>query len=242
MKKIQKISIIIPVKNEEKNVTLLTKEILKACSSMIFEVIFINDGSTDNTENVLVKLKNKYNNLRIINHLKSYGQSAALKSGILNAKNDTIVTLDGDCQNDPADIPKMLNIFQNNKHRLLLIGGVRKNRKDNFGKRLGSKFGKLCRKFLLNDSHPDSGCGIKIFHKNLFLLMPYFDHIHRFLPVLAKREGAEVLEFEVNHRSRLEGNSNYTNFGRLLVGIYDVLGVIWLLKRSPKNFNAKEVK
>ena len=141
-----------------------------------------------------------------------------------------------------ADIPKILKIFENKKDRLLLIGGVRKNRKDNFGKRVGSKFGKVCRKFLLNDSHPDSGCGIKIFHKKLFLLMPYFDHMHRFLPALAKREGAEVLEFDVNHRPRLEGKSNYTNLGRLLVGIYDILGVIWLLKRAPKKFNSEEVK
>ena len=242
MNKTQKISIIIPVKNEEKNVNLLTKEISKYCSSLLFEVIFINDGSVDNTRNVLIDLKKNNNNLRIVNHLISYGQSAALKSGILNAKHDIIVTLDGDCQNDPADIPKMLKIFENKKDRLLLIGGVRKNRKDNFGKRVGSKFGKVCRKFLLNDSHPDSGCGIKIFHKKLFLLMPYFDHMHRFLPALAKREGAEVLEFDVNHRPRLEGKSNYTNLGRLLVGMSDILGVIWLLKRAPKKFNSEEVK
>ena len=237
-----KISIVIPVKNESRNVEVLTREIFKFCSSLSYEIIFINDGSKDDTEKRIIKLKNKYNNVRVINHQSSYGQSAAIKSGVLNAKNDIIVTMDGDCQNDPTDISKMLKRFESEKSSLLLIGGVRKHRKDSITKKIGSKFGKFCRKLFLNDEHPDSGCGIKIFNKKLFLLMPYFDHMHRFLPALAKREGAKIIAFHVNHRPRLDGKSNYNNLGRLLVGIYDIIGVMWLLKRVPKNFKSKEAK
>ncbi len=242
MKNISKISIVIPVKNEIKNVKPLTKEIVKVCSMFVYEIIFVNDGSTDGTEKELIKLKKIHSNLRVINHKKSYGQSASIKTGIFKSDYDLIVTMDGDCQNDPADIPKMLQKFHEEKNNLLFIGGVRKNRKDNFQKRIASKFARFCRRILLNDLHPDSGCGIKLFHKNLFHLMPYFDHMHRFLPALAKREGAEIIAFDVNHRDRFNGKSNYTNFGRLLVGIYDIIGVIWLLKRSPKNFKSAEIK
>ena len=237
-----KISIIIPVKNESRNVEVLTDEILKFCKSLSYEIIFVNDGSKDDTIKKLLKLKNKYTNVRVINHQSSYGQSAAIKSGVYNSKNEIIVTMDGDCQNDPEDILKMLERFNSEKRTLLLIGGVRKERKDSITKKIGSKFGKFCRKIFLNDDHPDSGCGIKIFHKKLFLLMPYFDHMHRFLPALAKREGAKIIAFDVNHRPRFGGNSNYNNLGRLLVGIYDIIGVMWLMKRVPKNFNSTEVK
>ena len=242
MKKISKISIIIPVKNELDNVKPLTQEIVDVCSFCDFEIIYINDGSVDGTEKELINLKKKYNNLRLINHMRSYGQSASIKSGVRSAKNDIIVTMDGDCQNDPADIPKMLEKYNEEQNHLLFIGGVRINRKDSIAKRIASKFGRLCRKVVLNDSHPDSGCGIKLFHKNLFYLMPYFDHMHRFLPALAKREGAKIIEFEVNHRARFGGKSNYTNLGRFIVGLYDIIGVMWLLKRSPRNFNSEEIK
>ncbi len=237
-----KISIIIPVKNESKNVEVLTNEILKYCSSLSYEIVFVNDGSVDETEKKLIKLKNKYKNLRLINHQVSFGQSAAIRSGVYYSKNEIIVTMDGDCQNDPEDILKMLKRFNNEKSSMLLIGGVRKVRKDSATKKLGSKFGKFCRKLFLNDDHPDSGCGIKIFHKKLFLKMPYFDHMHRFLPALARREGAKIIAFDVNHRPRLGGNSNYNNLGRLLVGIYDIIGVMWLIKRVPKNFKSTEVE
>ena len=123
-----------------------------------------------------------------------------------------------------------------------MIGGVRVNRKDNLGKKIASKFGKFFRKHLLNDNHPDTGCGIKVFHKKLYLLLPYFDHMHRFFPALATREGALVLQHDVNHRPRSKGSSNYTNLGRLFVSIFDIVGMIWLLKRYPKNLKINEIK
>ena len=242
MSSTSKISIVIPVKNEIRNVQPLTKEISDTCFSLNYEIIFINDGSTDGTEAKLINLKHKYDNLRVITHNKSFGQSFAIKTGVLHAQYDIIVTMDGDCQNDPADIPSMIKKYEKENNKLLFIGGVRKERKDNLPKRLASRFGRYCRIVFLKDNHPDSGCGIKLFHKSLFLSMPYFDHMHRFLPALAKREGAKVIAVNVNHRKRLEGASNYTNLGRLLVGIFDILGVMWLIKRSPKNFNSKEKK
>ena len=242
MKRTSKISIIIPVKNETKNVQVLVKEIYQACSFFDYEIIFINDGSSDDTELELIKLKRNYKKLRVISHSRSYGQSAAMKTGILHSYNDIIITMDGDCQNDPSDIPKMINEYEKEQNELVFIGGVRTNRKDNLAKRFASKFGRFCRIIFLKDFHPDSGCGIRLFHKNLFYLMPYFDHMHRFLPVLAKREGAKIITLNVNHRKRHDGKSNYTNLGRLIVGIYDIIGVMWLLKRSPKNFYSKEKK
>ena len=240
MQKFSRFSIIIPVKNEAQNVEILTKEIYKNCKSMMFEVIFINDGSTDNSIEILSKLKNKYKNLQIINHKHSLGQSAALRTGILRSINNIIVTMDGDCQNDPADIKKILIKFHSEKNDLVLIGGVRKVRKDNVSKRMASKIARHIRRIFLNDEHPDSGCGIKIFHKKLYLLMPYFDHMHRFLPALAKREGGKVLSIDVNHRIRHNGKSNYTNLGRLIVGVSDMIGVMWLIKRSPSKITIEK--
>ena len=146
-------------------------------------------------------------------------------------------------RDSPKDIPAMLEKFANHSENdLLMIGGVRVNRKDNLGKKIASKFGKFFRKYLLNDDHPDTGCGIKVFHKKLYLLLPYFDHMHRFFPALATREGALVLQHDVNHRPRSKGSSNYTNLGRLFVSIFDIVGMIWLLKRYPKNLKINEIK
>jgi dolichol-phosphate mannosyltransferase len=243
MSKDQKISIVIPIKNESENIQKLTREINKACNKIKFEILFVNDGSDDNTINILKILKKENKNLRILNHNSSKGQSAALKTGIHNSSYEIIVTLDGDCQNDPKDIPAMLEKFTNHSENdLLLIGGVRVNRKDNLGKKIASKFGKFFRRHLLNDDHPDTGCGIKVFHKKLYLLFPYFDHMHRFFPALASREGALVLQHDVNHRPRSKGSSNYTNLGRLFVSIFDIVGMMWLLKRYPKNLKINEIK
>ena len=239
---INKFSIVIPVKNETENVEHLTNEIIQNCKKMFYEIIFVNDGSEDSTLSKLKKLKKKNKNFRILNHNTSAGQSAALRTGILNSIHDVIVTLDGDCQNDPKDIVGMHDSFiKNANENLLLVGGVRSNRQDPMSKKIASKFGKLSRKIILNDDHPDTGCGIKIFHKELFLKMPYFNHMHRFLPALARREGAKVLRYNVRHRPRSRGISNYTNFGRLLVSIFDIFGMVWLLKRYPKNLKINEI-
>ncbi len=241
MPKSTEISVVIPVKNESGNIDKLIKEIDKSLKPINYEIIYVNDGSLDNTE---IELKNnlkKNNKLRVISHKVSQGQSAALRSGVLASTSTLIATLDGDGQNDPSDLKKMVELIKKYKSKLTLIGGVRVNRKDSKPRLWASSFAKYCRLFLLKDKHPDSGCGIKVFHKELFLKLPYFDHMHRFLSALALREGANVLEFDVKHRERVVGSSNYTNIGRLLVGIFDVLGVIWLIKRMPNNTSSTEI-
>lgn len=241
MAKATEISVVIPVKNEAGNIDQLIKEIDKSLKPINYEIIYVNDGSLDNTE---IELKNnlrKNNRLRVISHKVSQGQSAALRSGVLASTSPLIATLDGDGQNDPSDLKKMVELVKKYKNKLTLIGGVRVKRKDSKPRLWASSFAKYCRFFLLKDKHPDSGCGIKVFHRELFIRLPYFDHMHRFLSALALREGANVLEFDVKHRKRVVGSSNYTNIGRLLVGIFDVLGVIWLIKRMPKNTSSIEI-
>ena len=241
MAKATEISVVIPVKNEAGNIDQLIKEIDKSLKLINYEIIYVNDGSIDNTE---IELKNnlkKNNRLRVISHKVSQGQSAALRSGVLASTSPLIATLDGDGQNDPSDLKKMVDLIKKYKNKLTLIGGVRVNRKDSKPRLWASSFAKYCRIFLLKDKHPDSGCGIKVFHKELFIKLPYFDHMHRFLSALALREGANVLEFDVKHRERVVGISNYTNIGRLLVGIFDVLGVIWLRKRMPNDTSSIEI-
>ena len=235
------ISVVIPVKNEAGNIDGLIKEIHTSLKNINHEIIYVNDGSTDNTELELMYNLKKDNRLRVVRHKNSQGQSAALRSGILISNSLLIATLDGDGQNNPSDLPKMINLIKGYKNQLTLIGGVRINRKDSKSRIWASSFAKYCRFFFLKDNHPDSGCGIKVFHKELFLRLPYFDHMHRFLSALAIREGANVLQFNVRHRERVVGNSNYTNLGRFMVGIFDLLGVIWLRNRMPKNTSSKEI-
>ena len=241
MKQSTDISVVVPVKNEAGNIESLIEEIDYALQKLNYEIIYINDGSNDNTENELKLILNKNKRLRVINHKESQGQSAALRSGVIASKSLIIATLDGDGQNDPSDLPAMIELLKNNTNHLVLVGGVRVNRKDGKHRLWASSIAKYARLFFLKDTHPDSGCGIKVFHKELFLKFPYFDHMHRFLSVLAHREEATVLECDVKHRERQIGTSNYTNFGRLIVGISDILGVIWLRKRMPKNKVSKEI-
>ena len=241
MVKSKDISIVVPVKNEAGNIDTLINEIEVALKKFNYEIIYVDDSSTDNTS---LELKNnlKLNKkLRVISHLNSLGQSAALRSGILNSKSELVGTLDGDGQNDPSDLPKMIELINQEKNPMVLVGGVRVKRQDNIARLWASSFAKYCRFIFLKDKHPDSGCGIKVFHKRLYLRLPYFDHMHRFLSALVLREGGTVLDVEVNHRQRIVGKSNYTNVGRLLVGIFDMLGVMWLIKRMPKDNKSKEI-
>ena len=235
------ISVVVPVKNESGNITVLIQEIDKALKKLNYEIIYVNDGSNDNTQNDLINILKINKRLRVINHKTSQGQSAALRSGIYASRSTLIATLDGDGQNDPSDLPGMISLIRNQKKPLVLIGGVRVNRQDSKSRLWASTFAKFCRSTLLKDIHSDSGCGIKVFHKELYIRLPYFDHMHRFLSALAIREGANVLEYKVNHRERTEGISKYTNFGRLLVGISDILGVMWLRKRTPKDVTSEEI-
>ena len=241
MKQSTDISVVVPVKNESGNIESLIEEIDYALQKLNYEIIYVNDGSKDNTENELKLILNKNKRLRVINHKESQGQSAALRSGVIASQSFIIATLDGDGQNDPSDLTGMIELFKNNTNHLVFVGGVRVNRKDGMHRLWASSIAKYCRLFFLKDTHPDSGCGIKVFHKELFLKLPYFDHMHRFLSALAYREEAIIMEYNVKHRERQIGTSNYTNFGRLLVGISDILGVIWLRKRMPKNKSSEEI-
>ena len=236
------ISVVVPVFNEEENIYPLAQEIGSALKGICdYEIIFVNDSSADATAVTLTKLKNEISEIRVIPHSQRSGQSAGLRTGILAAKSNIIVTLDGDGQNDPADIPSLLKRYeQSHDTHFAMVTGHRVKRRDSWAKRYASKIANTIRANLLKDDNPDTGCGLKLFHKNLFLRLPYFDHIHRFLPALAKREGCRIFVVPVNHRNRRHGISKYANFQRLVVGIIDLLGVMWLIRRYPKNTDSKE--
>lgn len=223
------LSVIIPVYNEVDNVAALYQEIKGVLSSAdyVFEVIFVDDGSTDGTGDCLKQLTTTEPNLRLLQHKTNYGQSAAILSGSKKARHEVLVTLDGDGQNDPADIPILLNYFKNNA----VVLGNRKKRDDTWLRRLSSRIGNGVRRRLLKDGCRDTGCSLKIFPREAFLALPYFNHFHRFLPALFMRAGYQVINVEVNHRPRWHGVSKYGVMNRLFVGIHDVMGVRWLLKR-----------
>ena len=236
-----KVSIVIPVFNEEGNILELIKEISTIVKKQFeYEIIVIDDCSNDSTLKILTSYKKKIKNLLIIKHEKNYGQSISLKTGIMNSKFHNIVTLDGDGQNDPADIFKMVKKFKNDKDFMMVIGN-RINRNDKFTRRAASRLAFKVRKVLLRDDTPDTGCAIKVFKKHDFLRLPFFNHIHRFLPFFFKAFGGTVISVPVNHRSRKSGVSKYSNLQRFLVGIRDLFGVIWLKSRIKWPINSKKV-
>ena len=242
---INNISIVIPVLNEERNIVNLIKEIKKNLEKKIkYEIIIVDDGSSDNTHNVLLKYLKKNNKVLVFKHKKNYGQSVSLRTGIMQTSSNYIVTLDGDGQNDPRDILKLLKNFETDKEFMMVIGN-RVKRIDNFARRLASRAAFKIRKFILKDETPDTGCAIKVFKKEDFLKLPFFNHIHRFLPFLFNSFKGKVISIQVNHRARINGYSKYSNFQRFLVGISDIFGVIWLRKRSkwPINYEkANDIK
>lgn len=226
------LSVIVPVKDEAGNVAALAREIAAATIGEAAEVIFVDDGSGDGTTDVLLDLKAEIPGLRLVRHNGNFGQSRAVRTGVRAAHGDIIVTLDGDGQNDPADIPKLLSILRaDNSGRLGLVGGVRVNRQDASSRRFASSFANRFRRWMLKDNAADSGCGLKAFRRDAYLALPYFDHMHRFLIALMLREGYEVREVPVNHRPRIHGASKYGNLHRALVGAVDILGVRWLQTR-----------
>ena len=228
------IAVIVPVYNEAENVALLAEEIDAALTGRSFEMIFVDDASSDDTAQVLTGLKTKYPELRVISHRANAGQSRAVRSGVMAAKAPIIATLDGDGQNDPADIPAlyMQLIREDAPAALRLVGGRRAKRRDSAAKKIGSKIGNGVRKWLLKDKADDTGCGLKVFSREAFLRLPFFDHIHRYIPALMIREGYAIEFADVNHRPRAHGVSKYTNFGRLMVSIADLRGVMWLNRRA----------
>ena len=231
-------SIVVPVYNEAGNVSTLVSEIATALEGRAYEMIFVDDASKDDTRTELVALKETYAQLVILSHRKNAGQSRAMRTGILYARGKVIGTLDGDGQNDPADLPALYRALTRSKapENLGMIGGRRANRRDSAWKKFGSRFANSIRKRILNDGHEDSGCGIRVMHKESVQRLPYFDHFHRYLPALMKMEGYEVESLDVNHRERSVGVSKYTNFGRLFAALYDLRGMIWL-KFRRRNSN-----
>lgn len=225
------LSVVVPVRNEEDNVAELIFEIRKALKNKIhYEMIYVDDGSRDHTYKNLINLQKTYKELRVIRHQKSCGQSTAVRTGVKHAQYDWIVTLDGDGQNNPQDIPELLKAL---KEGVELVGGNRRHsRRDTWIKRISSVIANGVRSWMLQDNTPDTGCGLKLFSKEAFLDLPYFDHMHRFLPALIKRRGGLIVSVPVSHRPRTHGHSNYGTIDRLLVGIVDLFGVAWLQRRS----------
>lgn len=230
------VSIIIPMMNEAENVEPLMAEILAALRGHErFEVVAVDDGSTDGTDRVLEAMKRANPELRIIRHSENCGQSAALRTGILAARGPLAVTLDGDGQNDPADIPRLIATFRARSSPALgMVMGQRVKRQDTLAKKLASRLANRIRQALLADGTADVGCSLKAIDRERFLRLPYFDHMHRYLPALMQREGFEVAFVTVNHRPRLHGRSKYGIFDRLWVSISDVLGVMWLKRRCRR--------
>jgi len=228
------VSVVIPALNEEGNIANLVQETLDVVPAhLLSEIIIVDDGSTDGTARVLDPLADKESRLRVIRHREQCGQSAALRTGILAAQSPIIATMDGDGQNDPRDIPSLLGkLGPQHQRGPALVGGHRVTRKASGWKRLASRVGNGVRGYLLKDESPDTGCGIKVFWRDVFLRLPFFTSMHRYLPMLFRCYGFETACHPVNDRPRLAGASKYTNFGRLLIAIYDLVGVVWLRRRT----------
>lgn len=234
---IPELSVVVPVWNEEDNVESLIAEIETALHDRSYEIICVDDGSTDGTRARLDELRaTRSGRLRVLRHARRRGQSSALCSGVRAARAAWVATLDGDGQNDPADIPKLLAVVNDpgRDPRLRLIAGRRRRRRDSWVKRGSSRVANAVRRALLHDDTPDTGCGLKLFERATFLELPRFDHMHRFLPALVLREGLRVRSVEVNHRPRQGGRSKYGTFDRLWVGIVDLCGVLWLRRRTAR--------
>lgn len=229
---VPEISVVIPVHDEEGNVAALAREIDRAFAGQAYEMVFIDDASRDGTLAALAALKAELPALRIVTHARNAGQSRALRSGALAARGAILVTLDGDGQNDPADAPRLVEALKAAGPEIGLIGGMRLTRRDSWSKRLGSRIGNGVRRRLLNDEAVDTGCGLKALRREVFLRLPYFDHMHRYIPALVKREGLTSRFVEVGHRPRGSGRSKYTNLQRLWASLGDLVGVVWLLNRA----------
>ena len=234
------LSIVIPVLNEMDNVVPLAREIVAAFApSRDFEILFVDDGSTDATVERIRTVRAEIPRVRLLRHPRRCGQSAAIRTGVRAARAQWIATLDGDCQNDPCDLPRMLSVLDQDP-AVKLITGHRRSRQDAWIRRLSSRIANGIRRSVLHDETPDTGCGIKLFHRATFLEIPAFDHMHRFLPALFQREGAKVISIDVQHRARKHGRSKYGVGNRLWVGIVDLIGVRWLMRRSTAQVHAIE--
>ncbi len=227
------LSVVVPVFNEQDNVAPLVHEICAALRGVsAFEIVYVDDGSGDGTLAALRALKTDVPELRVIHHVTQSGQSTAIRNGVKAARGSWIATLDGDGQNDPADLPKLLAQRDTSAVDVKLFAGWRVDRKDSGSKRWASKWANAIRARMLQDHTPDTGCGTKLFEREAFLDLPHFNHMHRYLPALMQRAGWKTLSVPVNHRTRSTGVSKYNNLNRALVGISDLRGVAWLIKRG----------
>jgi dolichol-phosphate mannosyltransferase len=228
------LSVVIPVKNEAENLAPLIAEIHAALDGLIaFEIVYVDDGSTDDSVARLKAIQAGDTALRLVRHAKSCGQSTAVRTGVKAARGRWVATLDGDGQNDPADIPALWRMaLAADPGRPSIFCGHRAKRRDTAVKRFSSRFANGLRSRLLGDATPDTGCGLKLFERATFLDLPYFDHMHRYLPALVLRAGGTVVSVKVNHRPRERGKSNYGTLDRALVGIVDLFGVMWLQRRA----------
>ncbi|QXE90240.1 glycosyltransferase family 2 protein [Geomonas subterranea] len=225
------ISVVIPAHNEADNIGSLVQEIV--ATGLACEIVVVDDGSTDDTHARLLALKGSVPSLKVVQHDRAYGQSAAVATGIRQATGTIIATMDGDGQNNPADVPKMVEaILKSDNPNLKMVAGYRKKRDDPPWRIISSKLANAYRRSFLRDETPDTGCGLKVFYRSAFLELPFFDHMHRFLPALIKMKGGDVISVEVHHRPRTAGVSKYGTLNRLWVGIVDIFGVCWLRMRA----------
>lgn len=231
-------SVVVPMKDEAENVAPLVNEITASCRPLgPFEILLVDDGSSDDTSDVIRSLQADCPELNLLRHVTCAGQSAAVHNGVLHARAPIICTLDGDGQNPPDQIPNLLSplLWAKADASLALVAGQRAQRRDSLSKRTASRFANGLRSRILRDGTRDTGCGLKAFRRDAFLALPYFNHMHRFLPALFLRDGWSVVHVEVSHRPRTAGQSKYNNLSRAIVGLYDLLGVAWLIRRrKPK--------
>jgi glycosyltransferase involved in cell wall biosynthesis len=237
------LSIVAPVHNEAGNAAGLAREIATVFEGRSYEIIFVDDSSRDETRAELAAVRTELPAMRILGHRNRAGQSRAIRSGVLAARAPVVATLDGDGQNDPADIIALYGRLTrpNAPPNLAMVSGQRGKREDSRGKVVASKAANKIRQAVLGDGAADSGCGIKVFQRDAFLRLPYFDHMHRYMPALMRREGYAVEFLEVNHRPRAKGRSNYTNLGRLAAAMTDLWGVMWLSSRAASPGAADEL-
>ena len=235
------ISVVVPVRNEAGNIAPLVAEIATALQGRAFEIVYVDDGSLDATGQELRGLMAQHQWLRQISHAQSCGQSAAVRTGVAMARAPVVVTLDGDGQNDPAFIPALIARLEAGGSRCALVAGQRIGRKATGFKKLQSRIANAVRSTVLKDGTRDTGCGLKAFRRDVFLALPYFDGLHRFMPALIRRDGFDIGYVDVVDRNRRHGTSNYGFWDRLWIGILDLGGVWWLIRRKKRVADAKEV-
>lgn len=234
------LSVVIPVYNERDNILPLLDEVLLALRNFCtFEIVCVDDASTDGTAERLAEARSRIPELVLVVHDQNQGQSVALGTGVLAARASWVATLDGDGQNDPADLPRLIAERHRQHDDVKLIAGWRVTRRDSLGKRFGSRLANAVRSRLLHDATPDTGCGTKLFERAAYMALPRFNHMHRYLPALFQRDGWRSVSLPVNHRPRVTGVSKYNNLQRLRVGLLDLVGVSWLIRRHARVYSIK---